>query len=65
VKAPVLLIVGGEDRVVIDMNREAMRYISSVTRLEIVPGASHLFEEPGKLGEVARLATAWFLGYFK
>jgi len=60
VRAPTLLIVGGEDRMVIEMNREAMAQMPGEVRLEIVPGATHLFEEPGKLEEVARLATAWF-----
>ena len=62
VRAPTLLIVGGDDEVVIRLNREALGQLgSSVKRLEIVPGASHLFEERGKLEEVARLATAWFV----
>jgi dienelactone hydrolase len=61
VKAPTLLIVGGEDREVIGLNRQALDLMTTDTRLEIVPGASHLFEEPGKLDEVARLAGEWFL----
>jgi putative phosphoribosyl transferase len=60
VKAPTLLIVGGEDEPVISMNREAMELMRAERVLEIVPGASHLFEEPGKLEEVARLAAEWF-----
>jgi len=60
VKAPTLLIVGGDDEVVIDMNNQAMELMRCEKRLVIVPGASHLFEEPGKLQEVARLATEWF-----
>jgi putative phosphoribosyl transferase len=60
VKAPTLLIVGGDDVPVIEMNREAMEQMRCPTRLEIIPGAGHLFEEPGKLEEVARLARAWF-----
>ena len=63
VKAPTLLIVGGNDAPVIEMNREAMHYLKVEKKLEIVPGASHLFEEPGKLEEVARLAGEWFLRY--
>ncbi len=63
VRAPTLLIVGGDDIPVIDMNREAMRQLQVETRLEIVPGASHLFEEPGALEEVARLAAGWFVRY--
>ena len=63
VRAPTLLIVGGDDVTVIDLNREAMRQMSGEVRLEIVPGATHLFEEPGKLQEVARLAGDWFNTY--
>ena len=61
VRAPTLLIVGGNDEVVIEMNREALMQLHCEKRLEIVPGASHLFTEPGTLEEVARLATQWFL----
>jgi len=60
VKAPTLLIVGGLDLPVIEMNREALELLSVEKKLEIVPGASHLFEERGKLEEVARLAREWF-----
>ena len=60
VTAPTLLIVGGDDDVVIGMNEEAKARMRSETRLEIIPGATHLFEEPGALEEVARLARAWF-----
>jgi dienelactone hydrolase len=60
VKAPTLLIVGGNDEPVIGMNEEALARMRAVKRLQIVPGASHLFEEPGTLEEVARLATGWF-----
>lgn len=60
VRAPVLLIVGGRDHTVLELNREAMRRLSQETRLEVVPGAGHLFEEPGALEEVARLAAGWF-----
>jgi len=60
VTAPTLLIVGGRDRVVIEMNREAFAQLHCEKRLDIVPGATHLFEEPGTLDEVARLARAWF-----
>ena len=60
VKAPTLLIVGGNDEPVIGMNEEALALMRAVKRLQIVPGASHLFEEPGALEEVARLATGWF-----
>jgi putative phosphoribosyl transferase len=61
VEAPTLLIVGGNDQVVLDLNRQAMGRMRAETRLEIVPGASHLFEEPGALDEVVRLARDWFL----
>lgn len=59
VQAPTLLIVGGDDEVVIELNREAMRHLRCPVKLEIVPGATHLFEEPGTLEEVARLAAGW------
>jgi dienelactone hydrolase len=65
VRAPVLLIVGGNDPVVIDLNKEAMKHLAAEKRLEIIPGASHLFEEPGKLEEVARLAADWFSKHFR
>lgn len=60
VTAPTLLIVGGEDDQVIEMNRFALDQLPCQSRLEIVPGATHLFEEPGALEEVAHLAAAWF-----
>jgi dienelactone hydrolase len=64
VRAPTLLIVGGDDEVVIGMNEAAMaRMTSAVVQLEIVPGATHLFEEPGKLEIVAGLARDWFVKY--
>ena len=63
VAAPTLMIVGGNDRPVIDMNREALGQLRAEKKLEIVPGATHLFEEPGALEEVARLAVAWFVRY--
>lgn len=59
VRAPTLLIVGSHDEPVVAMNREAMRLMQAPVRLEIVPGATHLFEEPGKLEAVAALAIAW------
>ena len=61
VRAPTLLIVGGEDTPVIAMNREAMRELRGEVELEIVPGATHLFEEPGALEWVAALARDWLL----
>jgi putative phosphoribosyl transferase len=63
VQAPTLLIVGGDDEPVIDMNRDAMRQMTSEVKLEIVPGATHLFEEPGTLERVMQLATDWFRTY--
>ena len=60
VRQPTLLIVGELDTVVIELNRAAMRKLGGEARLEIVPGASHLFEEPGALEQVARLARDWF-----
>jgi putative phosphoribosyl transferase len=59
VRQPTLLIVGGRDRAVLDLNRAAMRLLAGETQLEIVPGASHLFAEPGALDQVARLAAGW------
>ena len=63
VRAPTLLIVGGDDTPVIAMNREAAEQMTAERRLEIIPGASHLFEEPGTLESVAQLAREWFLRY--
>jgi pimeloyl-ACP methyl ester carboxylesterase len=60
VRAPTLLVVGGEDTPVIRMNREAARAMRCEKQLVIVPGATHLFEEPGALEQVARLAAEWF-----
>jgi putative phosphoribosyl transferase len=61
VKAPTLLIVGGEDTVVIKLNEQAAGQLLVEHRLEIIPGATHLFEEAGKLEQVAYLARNWFL----
>ena len=61
VKSPALLIIGGEDRLVIQVNREAAELLQAEHRIEIVPGATHLFEEPGALARVAELARDWFL----
>lgn len=63
VKAPTLLIVGGDDVEVLELNRQALKLISAEKRLEIVPEATHLFEEPGKLQQAAELAIAWFLNH--
>lgn len=64
VKCPTLLIVGGDDDVVIDLNKEAMAKMNSEKKLVIIPGATHLFEEEGKLEEVSQHAASWFLKYF-
>lgn len=64
VRAPTLLIVGGADDVVLDLNREAARHLVCEHRLEVVPGATHLFEEPGTLETVAALAGDWFHRHF-
>jgi pimeloyl-ACP methyl ester carboxylesterase len=61
VTQPTLLIVGERDPVVIGLNHQAMEMMTAPTHLEIVPGASHLFEEPGALEEVARLTRDWFV----
>lgn len=63
VRAPTLLIVGGDDEPVIELNKEAKRRMQAVVRLEIIPGATHLFEEPGALEQVQRLAADWFRQY--
>jgi putative phosphoribosyl transferase len=66
VQAPTLLIVGGDDEPVIGMNREALANLKCPDKkLVIVPGATHLFEEPGTLEEVARIAADWFNRYLK
>ena len=63
VKAPTLLVVGGDDEPVIELNRAAMRKMQAHVELEIVPGATHLFEEPGTLEQVEELAARWFTRY--
>jgi putative phosphoribosyl transferase len=65
VRAPTLLIVGGYDEPVIELNRLAAERLKAVHRLEIVPGATHLFEEPGTLERVEELARDWFLKYLR
>ncbi len=65
VQAPTLLIVGGRDQVVLDLNRTAKALLPGTTRLAVVPGATHLFEEPGALDQVAQLARDWFLTYLR
>ena len=61
VRAPTLLIVGGRDDVVLGLNQQALGELTGEKRLEVVPGATHLFEEPGALQTVAGLARGWFL----
>lgn len=63
VNSPTLFIVGGEDHQVIELNRMAYDKLKSKKKLEVVPGATHLFEEPGTLEEVAGMATQWFKRY--
>jgi putative phosphoribosyl transferase len=60
VRAPVLLIVGGRDPEVLRLNRQAQAAVGGESRLEVVPGAGHLFEEPGALERVAALTRDWF-----
>ena len=63
--APTLLIVGGADPQVLTLNRQAAGRLAAPHRMEVVPEAGHLFEEPGALDEVARLAGAWFVTYLR
>ena len=63
IAAPTLLIVGGFDTTVIELNQEAFAHLSVRKELKIIPGASHLFQEPGKLEQVASLACSWFEQY--
>lgn len=63
VRSPTLLIVGGADRQVLELNERAMALMRAETRLEVVPGATHLFEEAGALEEVTRLAGDWFVRF--
>jgi putative phosphoribosyl transferase len=65
INAPTLLIVGGDDLPVIELNRRAQRELHAPNKLEIVPGATHLFEEPGALDQVAALAGDWFVQYLR
>ena len=65
VSVPTLLIVGGNDDVVLDLNRKAFERLTCHKRLEVVPGATHLFEEPGTLERVAQLAADWFTLYLE
>jgi putative phosphoribosyl transferase len=61
VRAPTLLIVGGEDHVVLELNRRAQQQMRAETQLVVIPGATHLFEEPGAIEAVSELAADWFL----
>jgi putative phosphoribosyl transferase len=63
VHAPTLLIVGGDDEIVLELNREAYEMLRCPRQLDIIPGATHLFSEPGALEEVARMAEEWFLRF--
>jgi putative phosphoribosyl transferase len=63
VQAPTLLIVGGNDDIVIELNEQARDQMRCEVKLEIVPGATHLFEEPGALEQVAKLASDWFVAH--
>jgi putative phosphoribosyl transferase len=71
VRAPTLLIIGGNDEPVIEMNKDAFKQLTNLEdsknrkKIVIVPGATHLFEEPGKLEEVAYLAKDWFQNNFQ
>ena len=63
VKVPTLFIVGEKDTVVLELNMEAMKQVPAEKKLEIIPGATHLFEERGKLEKVAKISTEWFLAH--
>jgi dienelactone hydrolase len=65
VRQPTLLIVGGDDDVVIQLNRQALQELGGTKQLVIIPGATHLFEEPGALEQVAALASEWFRRYLE
>jgi dienelactone hydrolase len=65
VRAPTLLVVGGDDTEVLGLNRVAFTHLACEKRLEVVPGATHLFEEPGTLEQVAMLAGDWFVAHLR
>lgn len=65
IKAPTLLLVGSRDEVVLDLNRQAQARMKCPTELVVVPGATHLFEEPGTLEHVSAAAGDWFVKYFR
>ena len=64
VRAPTLLIVGGADKVLLDLNQRAQAQLKCKSRLAVIPGATHLFEEPGALDQVTDLAGDWFGRHF-
>ncbi len=64
VTSPTLLIVGGEDQQVLELNRQASLLLAGPHQIAVIPGAGHLFEEPGTLTQVADLAAAWFSDKF-
>jgi dienelactone hydrolase len=65
VQAPTLFVVGGNDPQVVELNENALKYMSTEKKkISLIPGATHLFEEPGKLEQVARIASGWFRCYF-
>jgi dienelactone hydrolase len=65
VQAPTLLLVGGLDEEVIELNKQAQQQMTNENKLVVIPAATHLFEEPGKLEDVARFATDWFRRFLK
>ncbi len=65
VQAPTLLLVGGWDEEVIELNKQAQRQMTNQNKLVVIEGATHLFEEPGKLEEVAHFAIDWFIRFLK
>jgi hypothetical protein len=65
VRAPTLLVIGSWDTEVVALNRDAYRHLHCEKELTLVPGATHLFEEPGTLEQVARLASRWFAEHFE
>jgi pimeloyl-ACP methyl ester carboxylesterase len=65
VHQPTLLVVGGRDDLVLELNRRAQKALAGESRLDVVPGASHLFAEPGALEEVARLSAEWFVRHLR
>lgn len=64
IESPLLLIVGERDDFVLEVNEEALKKLNCTKKISIIPGATHLFEEPGTLDEVAKITTEWFLKFF-